>query len=354
MYPLGHVETGPRSITPSESERMSLCRLFALRSLPHLALVLLAAVTFNTNITPVAGGADGYEVERTGDPAGWTIKRDGDLVARYVLDSKGKPIIYPLLSPAGKRMTRDFPMKEGTPNERSDHDHHRSMWLTHGDVNDIDFWLDDDHCGKIVHRDGQAEVTDEGVVLTTQNDWLDPDGKRVLSDTRRFTFRDVDGRRIIDCDSLLKATDGDVNFGDTKEGSFGLRLAGTMKVDAKPGGEITNAEGDHNKDAWGKKSAWVNYSGPVDGQPAGVTIHDHPSSFAYPCRWHVRTYGLFAANPFGVHHFTGGPKTNGIVLKDGDQLRLNYRVVIYDGEFDPDLAAKDSKQFANDPRPELK
>jgi hypothetical protein len=65
----------------------------------------------------------------------------------------------------------------------------------------------------------------------------------------------------------------------------------------------------------------------------------------------VRTYGLFAANPFGVSHFTGSDKTKGIVLTDGKQIRLNYRVVIYDGDFDPEVTAADSEQFANDPRP---
>jgi hypothetical protein len=54
-----------------------------------------------------------------------------------------------------------------------------------------------------------------------------------------------------------------------------------------------------------------------------------------------------------VHHFTGVEKSNGIVLTDGNQFRLNYRVVIEDGDFDAELAAEDSKQFANDPRPML-
>jgi hypothetical protein len=158
---------------------------------------------------------------------------------------------------------------------------------------------------------------------------------------------------MIDCDFLLKATDGDVNFGDTKEGSFGIRVAGTMKVDAKLGGEITNAEGEHDADAWGKKSVWVDYSGPVEGDVVGITIHDHPESFGYPCRWHVRTYGLFAANPFGVHHFIGGDETEGVVLKNGEQMRLSYRVVLQEGPFDAALAEADSKDYAGQPRPPL-
>ncbi len=120
------------------------------------------------------------------------------------------------------------------------------------------------------------------------------------------------------------------------------------------GGRILNSEGAVNEKAVFRKPArWVDYSGPVEGDTVGVTIHDHPSSFGHPCRWHVRTYGLFAANPFGVHHFTKTKKTNGIVLKEGTEMRLNYRVVLYEGEFDSDAAAKDSEQYANDPRPEL-
>ena len=294
-------------------------------------------------------------VAETKDPAGWMVTQGDRLFAGYRLDSNGKPIIYPLVGPAGHRMTRDFPMKDAGPNERSDHDHHRSFWLTHGDVNGIDFWLDDDHCGKIVHRSGNAKTLDDGsVVITTENDWNAPDGKRLLSDVRRYHFYSSGDRRVIDADFLLIASDEDVNFGDTKEGSFGLRVAGTMKVDAKTGGLVTNAEGLHDKAAWGKKSAWVNYSGPVKGETVGVTVHDHPESFQYPCRWHVRTYGLFAANPFGVHHFVGGEKTKGVILKKGEEMRLSYRVVLEANEFDAARTQQDSKQYASTSRPNLK
>ena len=188
-------------------------------------------------------------------------------------------------------------------------------------------------------------------MLTTENDWNDPDGERLLSDVRRYHFQVIGDRRVIDADFLLVASDGDVNFGDTKEGSFGLRVAGTMKVDAKKGGLITNAEGLHDKEAWGKKSAWVNYSGPVKEDIVGITVHDHPESFQYPCRWHVRTYGLFAANPFGVHHFVGGKKTDGVVLKSGEKMRLSYRVVLENSQLDTDTVTQDSKQYASTPRP---
>ena len=56
---------------------------------------------------------------------------------------------------------------------------------------------------------------------------------------------------------------------------------------------------------------------------------------------------------YDADYFTGGDKTSGVVLPEGKQIRLNYRVVIYDGEFDAEVAGQDSQQFANDPRPEM-
>lgn len=295
-----------------------------------------------------------FTVEATTEPEGWRILHGEKVIAGYITESAGRPVIYPVVGPGGHHMTRAYPLAEARQSERKDHPHHKSMWLTHGDVNGTDFWLDRDHAGKIVQQKGSASVDESGAaVIVTENDWVTKADEKVLSDTRRWAFFEQDGRYVIDCDFLLKATAGDVNFGDTKEGSFGMRVAGTMKVDARMGGKITNAEGQTNQAAWGQKSAWVDYSGPVDGDTVGITIHDHPSSFGHPCRWHVRTYGLFAANPFGVHHFTNTEKTNGIVLKEGTEMRLNYRVVLYQGTFDAEAAAEDSKQYANDPRPEL-
>lgn len=298
-----------------------------------------------------------YRVQPVAEPAGWNIYEGDELVAGYIQDSNGKPILYPVISADGRRMTRDYPMKEAGPHERADHPHHRSMWLTHGDVNGIDFWLEGSErgAGTIVQRRGEARTDPEtgAAVLTTHNDWVSPDGDQVLSDVRQFTFFTDQGRRVIDCDFRLDASAGEVNFGDTKEGSFGIRVAGTMKVDAEPGGQIIAAGGETNKDAWGIHSPWVDYTGPVDDGTAGITIHYHPSSHSYPCRWHVRTYGLFAANPFGVHHFVGGEKTDGYTLPAGESLHMHLRVVLHDGEFDAEQSEKDFDQYRETQRPKL-
>ncbi|TWU42878.1 DUF6807 domain-containing protein [Novipirellula artificiosorum] len=289
----------------------------------------------------------------TTNPDGWRILQGEDLFAAYLANSGGKPIVYPIEGPGGQRMTRDFPMLDSTPGEKHDHDHHRSLWFTHGDVNGVDFWADDEGSGKIVQIAGEAVVDPKtgNVVVTTKNEWRDATGKRLLSDTRTFTFGAQQDQRVIDCELRLDATDGDVNFGDTKEGSFGIRVAGTMKVDAKLGGKITNAEGLQDGEAWGKQSNWVDYSGPVDGKTVGITLFYHPSSFAAPCFWHVRTYGLFAANPFGVHHFTGGKPTAGVTLRAGTSLDIRCRVLLHQGKFDPEKAALEFAAYAEQAMP---
>jgi len=35
------------------------------------------------------------------------------------------------------------------------------------------------------------------------------------------------------------------------------------------------------------------------GKTVGIAVFDHPSNPRHPTTWHVRDYGLFAANPLG-------------------------------------------------------
>ena len=81
--------------------------------------------------------------------------------------------------------------------------------------------------------------------------------------------------RWIDFDITITEAPGPVKFGDTKEGTFGVRVPGTMKVEAENGGgHIVNSHGQTDKAAWGKRAAWVDYYGPVDGQTLGINWPD--------------------------------------------------------------------------------
>src|SRR5271157_3122758 len=198
---------------------------------------------------------------------GATPKIDGQPFTEYVIQSGGKPILWPILGPSGKRMTRDYPMVKGTK-ETKDHLHHRSLWFSHGNVDGIDFWSEPptDKTGTIVHRKFAKIESGAQAEIVTENDWLGPAGKKVLEDQRRLTFGTRGDARWIDFDIALRASEGPVTFGDTKEGSFGLRVAESLRVDSKQGGRIVNSAGQTNAAAWGKRADWVDYHGPLEGE----------------------------------------------------------------------------------------
>ncbi len=271
-----------------------------------------------------------WTVERA--DKGVTVKHDGQLVTEYLIRSGAKPILWPLIGPTGQPVTRAYPMAE-VASEQHDHVHQRSCWLTHGSVNGIDFWSEDETKGHgtIVHRGFDAVEGGERARIVSRNDWLAPDGKKQCEDVRSLTCSAAAGRRILDFDLALKASEGPVVFGDTKEGSFGVRVASSMRAENKIGGRIVNSEGQTDDDAWGKRAAWVDYQGPVEGHTLGIAILNHPSSFRFPTYWHVRGYGLFAANVFGVHDFTG-QGDGSYTLPAGESIKLRYRVVLHTGD----------------------
>ena len=137
------------------------------------------------------------------------------------------------------------------------------------------------------------------------------DGKVTLTDERTFrVFARPNNERLFDFEITIKApADSEVVLGDTKEGSMAIRLNETMRLKpnkenaGKPTGHIVNSEGVRDGATWGKRAAWCDYYGPVEGKTVGVAIFDHPQNPRYPTWWHVRDYGLFAANPFGQHDF---------------------------------------------------
>ena len=296
-------------------------------------ILFVVSIVFLTFSAPLRAA----DVTAEKSPHGVTVKIDGQLFTEYLTESGTKPVLWPIIGPTGKPVTRPWPI-EGKPLETKDHPHHRSLWFTHGSVNGIDFWTDKpaDKRGRVVHRDF-AKITSGPVAeVDSQDDWLSPQGKKVLEDQCKLLFGTEGASRWIDYTITLRASEGPVVFGDTKEGSFGLRVADSIRVDAKKGGQIVNSRGQTGEDAcWGKPAEWVDYHGPLDGKTVGIAILNHPGSFRYPARWHVRNYGLFAANPFAEHEFEF-PKDKvhpvSYTLPQGKEITLRYRVLLHNGD----------------------
>mgnify|MGYP000486508522 CR=1 FL=1 len=298
------------------------------RTITRTAAATLLAFTFMTLVSMDARG----EVTAKKTDKGLAIEIDGKPFTTYTSFGNDKtattPICWPIIGPTGKEMTRKYPMVEGDETEKSDHPWHRSLWFTHGEVNGKSFWDKD----PIVEKSRKVEQLGDKVVVTTENDWLNTEtNKPECTDKRTLTFGTIGDVRYIDLDVTITATEGDVLFGDTKEGSMGVRVPGTMKVDAKKGGHIVNQQGDTDGETWGKRSPWVDYYGPVEDETLGIAILNHPKSFRFPTWWHVRTYGLFAANPFGVSYFEGTGDGK-LELKKGESINLSYRIIFHEGD----------------------
>lgn len=271
-----------------------------------------------------------------------TLKIDGELLTELRFANSPKPYFYPLLGPGGLALSRNYPMRNDAVDEEKDHPHHRSLWFTHGDVNGVDFWAEGEKKGRVVQEKIlEAKSGADVGVLRTANSWVTVEGRKVLTDeTTVRVLRSPDGR-MFDYVIKLTASEGDVTFGDTKEGTMAVRLAESMRLlpnkfyAGKATGHIRQNTGARDGETWGKRAAWCAYSGPVGDQTMGVVIFDRPANPRYPTWWHVRDYGLFAANPFGVHDFEKKPKGAGdLVLKKGESLTFEYRFLLHRGEME--------------------
>jgi len=310
----------------------------------RLVLFLLIATSFLAS--PLFAAAP----QAKEDKDGVTVTIDGKPFARFLNKSGSKPIIWPIVGPTGKEMTRGYPMRDALPSEKEDHNHHRSFWFTHGDVNGISFWHEDEKygkCGIVEQRHLGVKQNKKGVRIHTVNDWIGPEGKKQCEDRSVYHFGSDENYRWIDATLTVTASNGTVKFGDTKEGCFGVRVAGTMRTEQEGGGTITNSDGLTNADAWGKPAPWVDYTGPVDGETVGVAIFNHPKSFRFPSYWHVRTYGLFTANPFGLHDFKDDESADGSkTLEQGESFTLRYRVLFHAGTTEEAKIAEAYSEYA--------
>ncbi len=269
------------------------------------------------------------------------VEIGGQLFTEYHFKNTPRPYCHPVLGPGDLLMTRDWPMKD-TAGETHDHPHHRSLWFAHGAVNGLDFWSEQKEFGTVNH-DGFTKISsgkDVGVI-SSKNKWIARDGKIQCTDDRTLRFYNLpNNERVIDYEITLHASHGDVTFGDTKEGSMAIRLAETMRLKpnqantGKPAGHIVNSQGVRDGATWGKRASWCDYYGPVNGKTVGVAIFDHPQNPRHPTWWHVRDYGLFAANPFGQHDFEGlkDKSAGNLVIPAGKSMTFRYRLYFHEGD----------------------
>ena len=289
-----------------------------------------------------------FTVEKTAS-GGAIVKVDGQVFAEYIVDQANKPYLAPVFGPTGKQMTRNYPMKtiEG---EQHDHPHHRGICFGSEGINGIESWAERltfgdtsktperlSKLGSEKHREFKTlEAKPDSAVLVSIIDYLDPAGKKYLEEERTMIFRAGEGTRSIEMKQILLATEGTAKFEDKKDAGLSIRVPTEMAVEMgknqKGSGHIINSEGLTDAAAWGKRAKWCDYYGTVGGEKLGVAMLNHPSSFRFPTPWHVRTYGLFTANPFGLSSLKVQTETGAITLKQDERIKLRHRFIFHKGD----------------------
>jgi hypothetical protein len=337
---------------------------------PRLRLLLAAALPAAFLLpSPAASAPDapGVAIEAKKDVLEFRV--GPATVTRYHFgESASKPYFWPLTASNGAPVTRAWPMEKAGPGDSTDHPHQKSAWFCYGDVipegidlkqkvggvAGVDFWSEAPGHGRIVCvHVGEPKNAKDHASVVTKNEWRTADGVKVLDETRTISLHALGDAYLYVLDIDLCASVAPITFGDTKEGSIGVRVSDEIRTappkKEKGGhGQLTNADGKSGeKDVWGYRSAWCDYSGTIDGKAAGIAIFDDPSN-KYPAAWHSRGYGLMAANPFGRDK-SGFPATKGqkelVKLPKGEHLKLRYGILIHPGDVKDGKVAEAFEKF---------
>ena len=280
------------------------------------------------------------------------IKKNGSLLTNFYYNDAVRPYFMPIIGPYGQPITREYPLKE-IKGGSNDHIHHRSLWNAWGDVNGADNW--GESMTSVPQIVKEISVLEAGYALThiqAKVEWMDRDGEKPDLDEQRdiFIYNIMDSETIIDFRVKFTANYGDVKFGDTKEGGFiSIRVADSYR--GSHGGRIENALGMvAERECWGRKAPWCDYSGKVGDYVVGMAIMDHPDNYGYPTYWHVRDYGLMAANPLAISEFKNDKSLDGsLILKEKKSLEFRYRVYAHGGNAQDAAVEQKYRDFISPP-----
>ena len=229
-----------------------------------------------------------------------------------------KPCVHPLVTPRGHVLS-GF--------EMSDHVWHRGLWFTFKFVNGTNFWEEHAPFGVQVTR-GQPVVELLGqrrLRITHPLTWSSAATGDVIQETRVMTFR---GDGAMDWATQLLALREltlDRTPYTTWGGYGGLAFRAARELHEVnfllPGGETVSGLA-------GQPFPWTVMQGKVDGgaeRHVSVGMIDHPSNPRSASPWYCKSgNGFNYMNPALLFH-------ESMSLKEGESLRLRYRVMWRDG-----------------------
>jgi len=269
---------------------------------------------------PAAWAAERQELAAELQDDRIAVSVDGKLFTAYKFATSQKyPYFWPVNGPVSE--------KSVTTESSQPYPHHHSLFFGCDKVNGGNYWQDMNARGQIISQ-GPKIVDASGVRVTFTDEclWERPGMEPVIRDTRQITISAPDDNlRFIDFDITLHMLT-DVRIERTNHSLFSARVRPELSVES--GGRIVNAEGKENHEGThGIPSVWCDYSGAWDdGAVEGMAIFQHPENRWYPAPWFTRDYGFFS--PTRMNWLDEGH----LEFKQGETLRLRYRVVVHTGD----------------------
>lgn len=292
-----------------------------------LALILIIQITYTLSAQKLTAELVGDKIE---------IRNNGSLITNYILDENEKyPFFFPVNGPSNASVTSM---------RNANYPHHSSLFFGCDKVNGGNYWQEGLERGQILPL--RADILESGsdkVVIENENIWRRPGASAPIKDLRTITVT-VPSPDVfqIDFDVTMEML-MDVTIEKTNHSLFSGRMDPDLAV--INGGTMMNAEGEKGeKGTFGKRSAWMDYSGPRGNGIEGMAILQHPSNEWFPAPWFTRDYGFFSPTPM----YWPADEEKGTILKKGDTIRLRYRVLVHSGDHQSAKIAEAYEKYKKD------
>jgi len=215
-----------------------------------------------------------------------------------------------------------------TSMRNSEYPHHSSLFFGCDLVNGGNYWQEGLDRGRIISVN--AEIVKQGndtVIITDECIWSRPGAISPVKDRRKIIITSPSATiSQIDIEIMMEMLI-DVTIKKTNHSLFSARMAADLSV--TNGGTVVNAEGlKSEKDTFGKRSPWMDFSGRRGDGIEGLAIFQHPSNTWYPSPWFTRDYGFMSPTP--MYWPENGTETKMI---KGTVINLKYRVLVHSGDY---------------------
>jgi len=245
---------------------------------------------------------------------------DGKLFTCYKFAASQKyPYFWPVNGPQSH--------KSITTETSQPYPHHHSLFFGCDRVNGGNYWQEANERGQILSQGPKifGEASGPEIMIVDRCLWERPGQAPVIRDMRWIGISaPSENLRIIDFKIAMTPL-VDIEILKTNHSLFSARVVPELSV--KSGGTLLNAEGNTSeKGTFGAASPWCDYSGTREGLTEGIAILQNPNNRWFPSKWFTRDYGFFSPTPM---YWLEAGKLN---LAKGEQLSLEYRVIVHTGD----------------------